>query len=818
MQEPPLRILILEDDQELRNVLHTVLSAEGYDVTTACGGQEAVDQARQSAFDVVVADIRMEGMDGLQALESIQAEQPEVRSLVVTGYSTEADSIRAIRLGVSDYLTKPFRLDNFLDAIHAIVAKRRIELQRAQEQQRLQSTLVWAAQRIAAYVDREDPSQPALAQLPAEVERLGRSLGWPRERWERAQLAALLAALRITEVAEGSGQEVADRSGAGGAAAGVAGAGGAAADRHFSGRALPSIPPAVARILRHYDERWDGQGGPDGLQGEEIPLESRLVAALLASREGPLAAQASADPGRFDPQLVALLSGSSQETSALPVPDMAPEQVRGLLSLARALLEAGQAAEAEQALQAVVETRTPSREKVEALILLARGAAAAAQPELVARAVAEADALGPWTVAWAGLNGGLLLRQSQAQSARSYLTAAGKGYQQMGHATGQALALLGLDWASRAVDGSRLESAVEVLLRPENRSTLVEAASWLLLYLLGQPCTHEAQVRLIHRTLYEAPRSAAKLLRQGALDASARGRAVEHLSGLGGEAAQKLLQGLAADSDPEVREAARQALRREQVEALRPLLRIYSMGPFEVYRGERRVHEDEWKTSKIKYLFALLSAGAGRPVVQDKILDLFWPDDLEKGTKSLYWSTSVLRRVLRAEQKEEVVARSRDSLLLNPDVPRWHDVEELSRLTRQGRAALQSGQAVALGAFRPLLDLYRGPYLEGYYADWAEGTRTRLAMEAGQLLLGLAEHARAEGHLESALEFAGRLVEVDPYHSEGHMVAMQTMAGMGRHDQLIRHYEAMERRLRQEMDMEPTIAMLELYHRAKLSL
>ncbi len=797
MQEQPLRILILEDDQELRNVLETVLSAEGYQVATASGGQEAVTKAQQSAFDVVVADIRMEGMDGLQALESIQAEQPDVRSLVVTGYSTEADSVRAIRLGVSDYLTKPFRLDNFLDAIHAIVAKRRLELQRASEQQRLQSTLVWATQRIAAYVDREDSPQPALSQLPAQVEQLGRQLGWAQERWERAQLAALLAALHISEPADSETDPTGTPA---------------------AGRALPAIPPAVARILRHRDERWDGQGGPDGLQGEEIPMESRLVAVVLASREGAVSALASADPGRFDPHLVSLLTAAPNGPTGERAPNMPPEQVRGLLSLARALLEAGQTAEAEQALHAIIETESPCREKVEALITLARGTSACAQAQMVSRALAEADAVGPWTVAWAGLQGGLLLRQSNPESARSYLTASGKAYQQMGHIAGQALAMLGLDWVTGAIDTSRLESAVEALLRPENRSVLVEAAPWLLLYLLGRPSLSEIQIRLVHRTLYEAPRSAAKLLRQGLLDTAARRRAVEHLRGLGSESGKGLLEALAADSDPDVRQAAEQALSREPVDTRRPLLRIYSMGPFEVYRGERRVHEDEWKTSKIKYLFALLSASAGRPVVQDKILDLFWPDDLEKGTKSLYWSTSVLRRVLRAEQKEEVVTRSRDSLMLSPDVPRWHDLEELSRLVKQGRAVLDSGQPVALGAFRPLLDLYRGPYLEGCYADWAEGTRTRLALEASQLLLALAEHARGEGHLDSALEFAGRLVEVEPCHVEGHLVAMQALSGLGRHDQLIRHYEAMERRLRQEMDLEPTIPMLELYHRAKLSL
>lgn len=784
--DQPIRILVLEDDPELRNVLETVLLAEGYQVTSATGGYEAVDVARREVFDLVVADIRMEGMDGLEALENIQAEQPEVRSLVVTGYSTEADSVRAIRLGVSDYLTKPFRLDAFLDAIHAVVAKRRLELERAREQEKLRSTLVWATQRIAAYVDREERSDPSLAQLAAETERLGRMLGWSQERWEIVQLATLLAALGVDE------------------------------EVSTSGRPLPAIPPAVARVLRHRDERWDGQGGPDGLRGEEIPVEARLATMVLAGREGSIKALAKGDPGRFDPRLLSFLEQDRPENKGCSE-EMPAEQVRGLLSLAKALFESGQVAEAEQAIQAVIQSSPPSREKVEALLILARGATPASQQGLIARALEEAETVGPWTVAWANLRSGLLLRSWDPEAALAHLTSAGRAYQQMGNSPGQALSLLGLDWAQGTVSETSLEPAVETLLRPENRSVLVESASWLLIYLLERSGEGDSQRRLLRRTLFEAPRVLSRLVRQGLLGSAARVRAVEQLGGLGGDLAKQLLETLSTDLEPEVREAVRQALRRETVEVQRPLLRIYSMGPLEVYRGERRIHEDEWRTSKTKYMFALLAAGAGRPVVQDKILDIFWPDDVEKGTQSLYWSTSVLRRVLRSQQGEEVIARSRDSLMLNTDIPRWHDLEELNRLTKHGKAALES-KRVTLGAFRPLLDLYRGPYLEGYYGDWAEGTRTRLALEAGQLLLALSEYALENEQAESALEFSKHLVEIEPCHLEGHMAALKAMSVLGRHAQLLQHYEAMERRLRQDMELEPTIPMLELYHRAKLSL
>ncbi|MEW6282884.1 MAG: response regulator, partial [Candidatus Eremiobacterota bacterium] len=81
------RILILEDDEALRTLLSAILEEQGYAVVAVDRALDAIQQARQAPFDLVVADIRMEGMSGLDALQVMKEHQPEVGSIVVTGYS-----------------------------------------------------------------------------------------------------------------------------------------------------------------------------------------------------------------------------------------------------------------------------------------------------------------------------------------------------------------------------------------------------------------------------------------------------------------------------------------------------------------------------------------------------------------------------------------------------------------------------------------------------------------------------------------------------------------------------------------------------------
>ncbi len=793
MKEQPIRILIIEDDPELRRVLSTVLEAEGYDVTVAEGGSQAVETAHGATFDLVVADIRMEGMDGLEALETIQSEQPEVRSLVVTGYSTEADSIRAIRLGVSDYLTKPFRLDAFLDAINAIVAKMRLEMERQAERERLRRTLLWASRLVASYSDRHAPgSQRPLLETAELAASTGKALGLSAVACQQVQLATLLASMRVE--LKGSPE-------------------------HDS--LTPAIPPAITRILDSLEERWDGEGGPEGLQGEQIPTEARVVAAVLATRElsegEPPSLLEQQDPGRFEPRVL----------QQLETPVVADEnegqldrsQCRGLLSLARALEETGNIASAITAYRPVAHDAQVCREKVEALIGLCRLQAPGDAPAVAAEALQLAEQVGPWTEGWAALNAGLAVRQSYPEEAEKWIRRAGRLYSQMGDAKGQARAALALASVS-AVKQESLASHAATLLRPENRAVVIDVASWTLPYLLSQGELSEPLQRLAKRTLWEAPRAVRRLLRNGTLTSEPRKRALEILKTMGGEAPQEILRDLSRDVDPKIRAAAGAQLEgREEAAELGALLRIFSMGPFEVYRGEERVREDEWKTQKIKYVLALLASKAGQPLGQEAIIDLFWPADLEKGKQSLYWSTAVLRKILEPvyHDRKKTLLRRQKSLYLNPEMARWHDFEELERMLSQSRELLNGGSQ-DFGLFRPLLDLYRGPYLEGYYEDWAQPLRTRICTEASAVLLSVAESALAAEKPEEAVEFADRLTELDPLNTEGGLALMKAQLGLKRFAQAVQFYERLERTLSQELDMEPPIPMVEAYQRAKLSL
>ena len=110
--ERPVRILLLEDDEDLRESILEVLEESGYDVVAAGNGEEALEQFRGPAVELAIFDVKLPGVDGLEVLSEIKAQNPELLSIVITGYATEQDTIRALRLGVGDYLQKPFSLES----------------------------------------------------------------------------------------------------------------------------------------------------------------------------------------------------------------------------------------------------------------------------------------------------------------------------------------------------------------------------------------------------------------------------------------------------------------------------------------------------------------------------------------------------------------------------------------------------------------------------------------------------------------------------------------------------------------------------------
>ena len=101
------KILLVDDEELILSSLSMDLEGAGYDVTMAANGEEGIDALRKSYFNLLITDLAMEGIDGLEVLKAAKEIDPEIAVIILTGYGEVSSAIEALRLGASDYLLKP---------------------------------------------------------------------------------------------------------------------------------------------------------------------------------------------------------------------------------------------------------------------------------------------------------------------------------------------------------------------------------------------------------------------------------------------------------------------------------------------------------------------------------------------------------------------------------------------------------------------------------------------------------------------------------------------------------------------------------------
>lgn len=120
----PAKILIVDDEIGIRDSLSEVLRLEDYQVKTAGTGEEALIALREESFDLVLLDIRMPGIDGVEAMHEITKLHPSTRIILITGYGTLDSSIEAIRSGAHDYILKPINPEDILLSISRALSEK----------------------------------------------------------------------------------------------------------------------------------------------------------------------------------------------------------------------------------------------------------------------------------------------------------------------------------------------------------------------------------------------------------------------------------------------------------------------------------------------------------------------------------------------------------------------------------------------------------------------------------------------------------------------------------------------------------------------
>jgi len=122
--EPKPTVLVVDDEDRFRTTLAKMLAFEGLQVAAAAGGQEALKELAARPYDVVLLDVRMPGMSGVEALREIKKLSPLTEVIVLTGHASLDDALEIIRLGGFDYLFKPCPIEDLLAKIESAFEKK----------------------------------------------------------------------------------------------------------------------------------------------------------------------------------------------------------------------------------------------------------------------------------------------------------------------------------------------------------------------------------------------------------------------------------------------------------------------------------------------------------------------------------------------------------------------------------------------------------------------------------------------------------------------------------------------------------------------
>ncbi len=133
-----VRILVVDDEMIVCESCKRILEEEGYEVETALSGKEAFDKMKVSPFDIVITDLKMPGIDGMEVLRTFRKEYPDLIIIMITGFSTVETAVEAMKLGAFDYIPKPFTPDEVSIVVKKAIEKKNLMLENVYLRQELQ--------------------------------------------------------------------------------------------------------------------------------------------------------------------------------------------------------------------------------------------------------------------------------------------------------------------------------------------------------------------------------------------------------------------------------------------------------------------------------------------------------------------------------------------------------------------------------------------------------------------------------------------------------------------------------------------------------
>jgi putative nucleotidyltransferase with HDIG domain len=284
------RILVVDDEPEIREVLCELL-CDDYECAAAGSAEEALQTLRESRFNLIISDIMMGGMSGLEMIPHVLVDSPETVVLMISGVQTIESAIKALRAGAFDYIMKPFDLRQvevavrralehyelraskrrYENHLEELVEQRTVALDRALEsvEDAYRSTLKALAQALET---RDAETHGHSERVVTFSLRLGRELGLDKEQLKALEFGSLLHDIGKIGVPDAILRKPAQLT----------------SDEWVKMREHPlhgqqilreiKFLEGAARVVAQHHEKWDGSGYPLGLRGEEIDMNARIFA------------------------------------------------------------------------------------------------------------------------------------------------------------------------------------------------------------------------------------------------------------------------------------------------------------------------------------------------------------------------------------------------------------------------------------------------------------------------------------------------------------------------------------------------------------
>ncbi|HEY4000591.1 MAG TPA: response regulator [Candidatus Xenobia bacterium] len=748
------RILLVDDEKPFCLTLKRALERRGYRVDTAFDGKSAIALAQELAFDLMVVDVRMPDISGIEALQAVKDVQPRVEGIVITGYASYEAPVNAIKLGVRDYLGKPFELDEFLASIERVLGQARETRQRTRQTSRARQAYLESLRLLARSFG--PPCEPNGRARSAAV-----ALGLGRQQADQVEILAALTRLGRTEKLTDMGRE--------------------RAREHWMvlQEALEPVDElrGLLPVLLALYERFDGQGFPDALQGEEIPLAARVMTAAAVRAEG-----AEAD-GWLDPSVVEALEVAAPEAPEGDSSSVLEAQYASLLRLAAAYREAGDPHTAAQALDlasAAAARMGDPQKQASCLVQQAHLRSGQAAWEAIQQAREVARSAGPTVLAHVRVEEARICqalgRREEAEVALREVHSQFERWQ----------------WRYQAVRTRLLLADVYREWRPAESAACLDGV-------LQACAAHGFDDLLVWEWALAGPLVAGAL---GTSNGADRQRLLSVLERVG-PAALSLWNGSAAPADVRVLF--------DPSEDAPAGMRLQCLGEFRVMVGTEAVPESAWHGKKSKNLFSYLVLQQGRLVSQDVLLEVFWPDATEeRGRHALHQAVHRLRKGLEsvAPGTSSYVVQQADTYGFDTKRPYLLDVETFDKQFSRARSSRE------LEAWLEAERVYGGELLANApYEDWCGELRDRCQQKYLEVLSALAAGYEAGGQLEAASDFARRLFGLDMSREESARLLMRLLWQAGRRDDALKVYAQCAKVLQEEVGVAPLPETRQLYEK-----